>query len=107
MPTAFDRAAAVIFGNADLAAAATLFPGGNMAVGVAVSVILSRADQDSEFGESRLRGVQTIASLLVAEAPNLAKDDVLIVGADTFRLAETPERDAARTRWTASVAKVA
>lgn len=107
MPTAFDRAAAVLFGNADLAAAATLYPGGNFTLGVPVSVILSRADQDSEFGENRVRGVQTIVSVLVADAQDLAKGDVLIVGADTFRLAEAPERDAARTRWTASVSKEA
>lgn len=107
MPTAFDRAAAVISGNVDLSAAATLFPAGDLEAGTAVSVILSRADADSEFGESRVRGIQTIASILVAEAPGLAAGDLLRIGTETFRIAAAPDRDAARTTWSALLARVA
>lgn len=106
MATAFDRAAAALFGNADLAAAATIYPSGNMLAGVAVQVILSQPDQDSEFAETRVRGVQTVASLLVSAAPALAKGDVLAVGGVSYTIAATPERDAARTTWRALLARV-
>lgn len=107
MSTAFDRAAAALFGNADLAAAATLYPAGDLLSGVAVQVILSQPDQESEFGESRVRGVQTVASLLVIDAPALAKGDVLAVGGVSYTVAAAPERDAARTTWRALLAKSA
>lgn len=106
MASAFDRAAAAIFGNADLGVAATHYPGGNLAAGVLVTVILSRADQDSEFGEARVRGANTVASVAVAAVPEFAKGDLLAIGSETFRVVEAPERDASRTIWRAALARV-
>lgn len=106
MASAFDRAAAALFGNADLGAAAIYYPGGDLAVGVTITAILSRADLDSEFGEARVGGVNTVASVSVAEAPDFAKGDLLAIGAEMFRVAEAPKRDAARTTWRAAVARV-
>lgn len=106
MTGAFDRAAAAMFGNADMGVAAVYYPGGVLSAGVNVSVILSRADQSPEFAETQIRGVNTVMAVRIIDAPELAKGDLVYIGTERFRISSAPLRDAARTTFKCLVTRV-
>jgi hypothetical protein len=96
MTSAFDRAAAVMFGNADMSVAAIYYPGGDFTAGEHIQVCLSRADQSVEFADAKVVGTNTVMSVQCALAPLLAKGCLVKIGLENFRVSSTPIRDAAR-----------
>lgn len=98
--SAFDAAAALLFGDPNLAVAAIYREAGTGAP-VPINVIAEEPDQLSRFNEGRFVSDSLIVHIRIAEAPNLQAEDTLEIGATVFVVQGSPVRDSLLILWRA------
>lgn len=98
--TAFAAALDALFADPNLSVAATWRPGGTGA-GVPLRVIQLSPDRIAGFGESRFVTDAVHFELRVADAPELARGDVIETDGEAFEIIGEPLRDRDRLLWTA------
>lgn len=98
--TAFAAALDALFADPNLSVAATWHPGG-MSAGQPVRVFRLSPDRITSFGESRFVTDAVHFEVRVAEAPELARGDVIEVAGVAFEIIGEPLRDRERLLWTA------
>lgn len=103
MGTAFDRLAATIIADPNVASDALYGAGGGVQDGVPIRCLLRRPDIVSQFGESRFASTTILIEVKVADAPDLAKGDWFKIGAETWTVRTDPRRDPERLFWLAEV----
>jgi hypothetical protein len=99
--TAFATAARTLFGNTDLTTAAVWTPAGGDAV--ALRLMLRRADQVQEWGETAVVTEARSADIRTADAPTLAAGDAVAIGDDSYVVQGQPVRDTLSLVWTVTL----
>jgi len=71
-----------------------LWKAGGVGAGVAVRVIRKSPDRVAEFGDSRAVLPTVGLDIRRAQAPAIAEGDLIVIGAETFRIIGEPMGDA-------------
>jgi hypothetical protein len=100
--TAFASAVNVIFADANMAEAATWLEQG-FPPATPCRVVRRAPDEITDFGQGRFRSETTRFDVRVADWSRPAAGDILVVGADRFRVQGEPVRDTERLVWTLDV----
>ncbi|MDF2140854.1 hypothetical protein [Paenirhodobacter sp. CAU 1674] len=100
--SAFSRAVDAAFRNVDIASDA-IYQVGGAGLQTNVRVILSSPDRVAQFSSGRFVVDSVGLEVRVADAPELAVDDMFIIGTDTYVVIGAPERDSQRLVWSAEV----
>jgi hypothetical protein len=95
---AFAQAAAAVFNDPNMAAAA-IYRAGGFAPDIPVRIIRRRPDVDIGFNERRLSSATVMIHVRVAEVANPADGDVFIVGSEHFRVLGAPQRNDRQMIW--------
>lgn len=98
--TAFAAALDALFADQNLSVAAIWRPGGTGA-GAPVRVVRLSPDRITSFGESRFVTDAVHLEIRVAEAPTLARGDVIEIFGESFEIIGGPLRDRERLLWMA------
>lgn len=102
--TAFAAAMDVLFADPNLSEAAIWRPGG--VGGVAVRVVRRRPDAVVDFGASRALVPTVVIDVRRIEAATIEEGDLIVIGADTYRIAAPPAVDPLGLVLTCEAAKV-
>lgn len=97
--TAFSAAVDAIFADPNMAADATWSYQG-IETPLPCRVILLRPDETTEFGAARIVSDSVRADVRVSEISDPQPRDVIVIGADTYRIQGKPLRDRERLVWT-------
>jgi hypothetical protein len=89
---AFRVALDVLFANPNLGEHALWLAGG-VSPGVAVRIIRRRPDAVVEFGASRALMATVLLDLRRTEAMAIQEGDLVVIGADTFKIIGSPASD--------------
>jgi hypothetical protein len=89
---AFRAALDVLFADRNLGEHA-LWQAGGVGPGVPVRVIRRRPDAVVEFGASRALMVTVLLDLRTTEAEAIKEGDLVVIGANTFKVIGTPSSD--------------
>lgn len=98
--TAFTAALDALFADPNLSVAATWRPGGT-AAGVPVRVVRLSPDRVAGFGQSRFVTDAVHLEIRVAEAPTLARGDLIEIAGEALEIVGELLRDRERLLWTA------
>ncbi len=98
--TAFAAALDALFADPNLSVAAIWHPGGT-GPGQPLRVVRLSPDRIASFGESRFVTGAVHFEIRVAEAPELARGDVIEIAGEAFEIIGEPMRDRERLLWTA------
>jgi hypothetical protein len=98
--TAFAAALDALFADPSLSVAATWRPGGTDA-GAPVRVVRLSPDRITSFGDSHFVTDAVHLEIRVAEAPALARGDLIEIAGESFEIIGEPIRDRERLLWTA------
>jgi hypothetical protein len=101
---AFTAAVDVLFADPNLSEAAIWRPGG--VGGTAVRVVRRRPDVVVDFGASRALVPTVVIDVRRSEAPTIDEGDLIVIGADTFRVVAPPAADALGLVLTCEAARV-
>lgn len=96
----FAAAVDALFADPNIATDATWRAGG-LGVPVAIRIVLARPDDAIGFGAARLRSDTCRIDVRVADVPNLAGGDSIVIGGTTWIVQGAPQRDADRLVWRA------
>jgi hypothetical protein len=97
--TAFAAALDALFADPNLSVAATWRPGGTGA-GAPVRVVRPSPDRITSFGESRYVTDAVHLEIRVADAPTLARGDLIEIAGESLEIIGEPMRDRERLLWT-------
>ncbi len=89
---AFAAATGILFADPNLGETA-LWQAGGVRPGIPVRVIRRRPDAVVEFGASRALMATVLLDLRKTEAAAINEGDLVVIGADTFKIIGTPASD--------------
>jgi hypothetical protein len=98
--SAFAAALDGLFADPNLSVLATWRPGG-AAPGQPIRVVRLSPDRIASFGESRFVTDTVHFEIRVAEAPEMARGDLIEIDGEAFEIIGEPLRDRERLLWTA------
>lgn len=104
--SAFQRLAATLVADPNVASDAAYGEGGGAGDGVPVRVILRQPDRVGTFGDSRFLSSTILIEVKIAHAPNLAVGDWFKIDGVTWEVRADPQRDTERLFWTAEVREI-
>jgi hypothetical protein len=96
--TAFAAATSLLFRDPNLSVAAAFAPEG-VGEPQPVRVIRRRPDEAASFGATRAAVPTMVIDARVSDLPVVARGDVFIIEAETWKVAATPLRDRERLVW--------
>lgn len=102
---AFRAVLNVLFADPNLGEHA-LWQAGGVGPGVPVRVIRRRPDAVVEFGASRALMATVLLDLRTTEAEAIVEGDLVVIGADTFKVIGTPSSDPVGLVLTCEAVKV-
>lgn len=100
---AFQRLAATLVADPNVATDAAYGAGGGDGDGVPVRVILRQPDRVGAFGDTRFLSSSILIEVQIADAPDLALGDWFKIDGTTWVVRADPQRDTERLFWTAEV----
>jgi len=96
--SAFTAAVDVIFADPNMAADATWLRGG-FAPAIPCRVIRARPDDIVDYGAARVVSATQRLDVRVSEITDPAKGDLILIGAERFRVQSQPRADRERLVW--------
>jgi hypothetical protein len=90
---AFASAIDALFADSNIGEGA-LWKAGGVGAGVAVRIIRKSPDRMAEFGDSRAVLPTVGIDIRCSQAPTIAEGDLIVIGAETFKIISEPMRDA-------------